>query len=114
MAFLWREVWRAPRLSPTQLHCCSNSLRLALAVDQHRQAEIAEPAFFFRHVGFEDVLVVEQRVQPFTLDDQGIEWRKDMHAFDGLGNVGQRLGCNPVCRLGNVYARRQQQAAPHA
>src|SRR5579863_3698489 len=47
--------------------------------DEHGQGEIAEDAFLFGNIGFETMIVVEEKLQLLALNDQRIEGRKNMN-----------------------------------
>src|SRR5436853_6363229 len=49
-----------------------------LVADQHRQGEIPEHTLLLRQIGLETVFIVEEQLQPFALDDEGVEGGSDM------------------------------------
>ena len=63
---------------------------------QHRQGEIAELALGRRDIGFEDVVIAEEQLEPLALDDQRIEGREDVDQARRLAGGGvERLRARP-------------------
>src|SRR5437879_1569134 len=85
--------------------------------DQNRQREIAEHAFFLRHIGLEAVTVVEEQFGALALDDQGIERREDVHraiARFSWRVCLQHFRPDPMLLLAGAFERdRHQFLAPH-
>src|SRR6185437_16148678 len=64
---------------------------------EYRAGEISEHALMGRKIGLEAMLVVEEELQPLTLQDQGIERRKNMDSHGvGFGLKIERLGSRPM------------------
>src|ERR1700757_458751 len=86
-----------------------------VVADQHRQREVTELAFGFRHIGLEAMLILEKQLCPPTLDDQRIKRREDVDEISSALRFRlERRGLDPMLLLAGAIKRdRKKLAAPH-